>query len=258
MRIDEPYSIASQPHIRRATSLCFQRTMFSRTSVSVQLADRGARLLPPRQLDRAASGPRALRRAPPPRRDGWTAPAGETDSVREAKRSKPMPTTMSINDRKDLFSRAYVRAVASVAGYTATVPELDRDSVDLQLAGVGGGGTIRSPYLDLQLKCTGAEELSPTDFPLPLKIKNYDDLRATDLAVPRILVVVVVPPDIDDWLAVSEDQMIVRNCGYWHSLHGEPESENATTVTVRIDRERIFDVAGLQTLMQTVAAGGKP
>lgn len=167
-------------------------------------------------------------------------------------------TMMTLNDRKDLFSRAYVRAVASVAGYSASVPELDRDSVDLQLAGVGGRGTVRSPYLDLQLKCTGADTLASDDFGLPLKIKNYDDLRATDVAVPRVLVVVVVPTDIGEWLSVSEEELIMRNCGYWHSLYGQPDTENAHTVTVLIDRSKLFDVAGLEGLMATAAAGGSP
>jgi hypothetical protein len=45
-------------------------------------------------------------------------------------------TTMALNDRKDLFSRAYVRAVASVAGYMANAPELDRDTFDV--AGLEG------------------------------------------------------------------------------------------------------------------------
>jgi hypothetical protein len=165
---------------------------------------------------------------------------------------------MALNDRKDLFSRAYVRAVASVAGYMANAPELDRDSVDLQLTGVGGGGTVRAPYLDLQLKCTADDALASGAFAYPLKIKNYDDLRAADLATPRILVVVVVPTDIAEWLVTSESELAMRHCGYWHSLGGEPASTNTSTVTVAMDRTQPFDVAGLEGLMATIAAGETP
>jgi len=169
-----------------------------------------------------------------------------------------MPTTMPLNDRKDLFSRAYVRAVASVAGYSATVPELDRESVDLQLAGVGGGGTVRSPYLDLQLKCTGADSLTEDAFSHVLKRKNYDDLRATDLATPRLLIVTVVPTALEDWLEVSEEEMVVRHCAYWHSLYGADETDNTTGITVHIQRRNLFDPAGLESIMETIAAGDIP
>lgn len=165
---------------------------------------------------------------------------------------------MTTNDRKDLFSRAYIRAVASVAGYMATPPELDRDSVDFQLAGVGGRGTKHSPYLDVQVKCTGEDDLTAGDFGFPLSIKNYDDLRDTELAAPRILVVVIVPIDIDEWLEVSETQMTMRRSAYWHSLYAEPATTNATSVTVRINRANVFNVDGLSALMATVAAGGNP
>lgn len=167
-------------------------------------------------------------------------------------------TEMTLNDRKELFSRAYVRAVAAVAGYMATQPELDRDSVDLQLAGVGGQGTTHSPYLDVQVKCTGEDELAPGCFGHPLKIKNYDDLRETELAVPRVLIVVVVPTDIDGWLEVSEEAMLLRHCAYWRSLHGEPETSNTTSITIDIERANVFGVDALKRMMATAGEGQAP
>jgi Domain of unknown function (DUF4365) len=167
-------------------------------------------------------------------------------------------TIMILNDRKELFSRAYVRAVASVAGYMATQPELDRDSVDFQLAGVGGRGTKHSPYLDVQIKCTADDDLAPTRFGFPLPIKNYDDLRDTELAVPRILIVVIVPTAIERWLATSESEMVLRHCGYWRSLHNEPATDNTTSITVEINRANVFDVDGLQNLMAAVGDGDIP
>lgn len=167
-------------------------------------------------------------------------------------------TTMMLNDRKDLFSRAYIRAVASVAGYMATPPELDRDSVDFQLAGVGGRGTTNSPYLDVQVKCTGIDALSDGSFGFVLPVKNYDDLRDEELAVPRILVVLVVPTNIDEWLSVSETEMVLRKCGYWHSLRGEPATDNTTSITVSVSRANVFDVNALTNLMSIVAGGGAP
>ena len=37
---------------------------------------------------------------------------------------------MNLNEQKEQFSLAYIRAVAAQAGYQITKPELDNDSVD--------------------------------------------------------------------------------------------------------------------------------
>jgi len=84
---------------------------------------------------------------------------------------------MDINAKKEQFSQAYVQAVAAVAGYSWAKPCPDDDSIDLTLAAKGGGGTIRSPKLDVQVKCHAAEVLAEPSFSYALKIKNYDDLR---------------------------------------------------------------------------------
>src|SRR5581483_7510794 len=73
--------------------------------------------------------------------------AGISYSVRSSFR-------MDLSQKKQEFSNAYVKAVAAVCGYATHQPSVDDDSVDLGIAARGGGGTVRSPKLDLQLKCT--------------------------------------------------------------------------------------------------------
>lgn len=41
------------------------------------------------------------------------------------------------NDRAEALSRAYVSAVAAMAGYTISAPDFDRDSIDVV---IGAGG----------------------------------------------------------------------------------------------------------------------
>jgi hypothetical protein len=144
-----------------------------------------------------------------------------------------------------------------VAGFTIYVPVVDDDSVDLGLAASGELGTIRSPKLDLQLKCTSHDAAGET-LPFPLSTKNYNELRAENVLVPRILVVVVVPQDLTDWLVHSEDNLLVRHCGYWVSLRGMPESENVTSVTVHVPRSNQFTVEAVTQMMNSVANGGLP
>lgn len=104
------------------------------------------------------------------------------------------------NQRKEQFSKAYIQAVASVAGFSATTPTVDDDSVDLFVSGSGRDGTFASPRLELQAKGRNSGELIGEHFSYDLKFKNYNDLRLTNFLVPRILVVVLVPSDIEFWL----------------------------------------------------------
>ncbi len=60
---------------------------------------------------------------------------------------------MHEDQQKEQFSRAYVQAVAACAGFAWSVPSVDDDSIDMTLSQTGGRGTIRSPRLDVQIKC---------------------------------------------------------------------------------------------------------
>ena len=54
----------------------------------------------------------------------------------------------------------------------------------------------------------------------PLSLKNYDDLRSDSWA-PRLLIVVLLPTEEEEWLVHSEDELRMRHCGYWLSLAGD-------------------------------------
>jgi len=160
--------------------------------------------------------------------------------------------------QKEQFSRAYVQAVAACAGFSWSVPSVDDDSEDMILGRTGGTGTIRSPKLSLQLKCTSA--LTPTEdpFPFDIKIKNYDDLRDETVPIPRILVVVIVPDDVGDWLAHSEAEMVLRRCGYWVSLRALPTTPNTANITVEIPRTQTLTVQSLKEMMERIGSGALP
>jgi len=167
--------------------------------------------------------------------------------------------SMTLDMRKEEFSHAYVKAIAACAGFAWSKPSVDDDSVDLCLHQRGGGGTIRSPRLDLQLKCKASNPPDdPNGFSHSLKIKNYDDLRESNVQVPRILVVVLVPEDVNQWIDHQEPQMALRHCGYWHSLRGLGPSENAQGQTVRISRTNQFNVASLRNMMERIGNGELP
>ena len=164
---------------------------------------------------------------------------------------------MEVNQQKELFSKAYVRAVAAVAGFSVDRLELDFNSIDLQITAGSGEGSICFPELKLQLKCTSRDVIDGDRIRFPLKVKNYNDLRRNVL-VPRILVVVLVPDNLEDWMQQSEAEMCMRYCGYWISLRGMPETQKTTTVTVSLPRSNQFTVQTLKSMIQSISEGNSP
>ncbi|MEG5058532.1 DUF4365 domain-containing protein [Microcoleus sp. A2-C5] len=164
---------------------------------------------------------------------------------------------MELNQQKELFSKAYVRAVAAVAGFSVSQPEVDDDSIDLKIVARGGEGVVFSPELNLQLKCTSRDVLDGQFIRYPVRIKNYRDLIVNS-QVPRLLVVVLVPENLENWLQQSEDEMCMRYCTYWVSLRGLPERLNTANVTVELSRSNQFTVEALKSIMQRLSQGGLP
>lgn len=165
---------------------------------------------------------------------------------------------MDFNRQKEEFSNAFIQAVAATAGFGLARPWVDDDSVDWSIAQAGGSGTVRSPRLDLQLKSSSSVQIRDDVIPFPLKIKNYEDLRATNCLVPRILVVVLLPKEVDDWLELSDEQLVMRHCAYWMSLCGMEEVENESRVTVKVPIEQKFDTQSLSTIMELISKGERP
>jgi Domain of unknown function (DUF4365) len=165
---------------------------------------------------------------------------------------------MTIDEQKQQFSFAYIRAVAAAACIVVTQPSVDDDSVDLIFHQKGTGTVFRSPILEAQVKCTEAAAIQPGHIAYPLKLKNYNELRPTNLMAPRILIVVLVPDLLPDWLNHSEQELAMRRCGYWHSLRGMPTVPNNTSLTVHLPRINQFTVVQFQAMMARIGHGGQP
>jgi len=167
---------------------------------------------------------------------------------------------MYISNRQEQFSIAYIRAVTAVAGYDLSAPGVDDDSIDLVISARGPIGTYRSPRLELQLKAPFQRNVvNAKSMSYSLNKKNYDDLRYTDVYVPRILVVVVLADDINSWLYPSEEELVMKHCAYWISLRGEQELPTGQkSKSLRLSRDKIFNVEALESLMKIISNGGAP
>jgi uncharacterized protein DUF4365 len=159
-----------------------------------------------------------------------------------------MSLGMALTSQQECFGDAYLLAVAGVAGCATSNRRPDDDSIDWTLS----CRLPRRPKIDVQMKTWTGDDRVGDPIRYALKRKNYDDLIVTDVLAPRILVLVTIPKDIEEWMTLSAEQLIYRRCGYWASLRGQPESDNDKTVTVSVPRANLLTVQSLQDMMHRV------
>lgn len=164
---------------------------------------------------------------------------------------------MSFNTQKEDFSYAYVHAVAATAGYSlqSATRRLDDSGIDATITVPGTINSKRLPRFDIQIKCTSQDILKEQTINYRLTAKNYEELSYDNPFVPQLLVVVIVPDNVNDWLSQSEESLCLGRCGYWLSLRGQPQLTNQATITVEIPRQNIFNLDALRMIMRRVAAG---
>jgi hypothetical protein len=155
---------------------------------------------------------------------------------------------MTEEQQKEQFSIAYVRAVAAAARVNISRQEVDADSVDISFCVKSVAGNPVSPKLDAQLKCATELDGTETEWRYPLKIKNYRELIGTHY-VPRILIVVLIPTDVTNWVQQTAESLSLYRCGYWASLRELVPSNNETRVTVSIPKANLFSPAALKSLL---------
>ncbi|MCF0049565.1 DUF4365 domain-containing protein [Dyadobacter sp. LJ53] len=155
------------------------------------------------------------------------------------------------NKIKEEISLAYVLAVAAIKKFSTEITRVDNDSVDATIKYSGyldENSTLYSPEIKLQLKATSKPTIHGDQIHFALPIKNYNDLRARS-GTPRLLVVLCLCDSSDEWLMHSPDKLILKRCAYFINLRNYPDSENETSVTIKIPTTNLFSPEQVYELM---------
>lgn len=156
---------------------------------------------------------------------------------------------------REHLALAHTYAIASYVGCSWDVPRVDMDSVDVRLAlrnEEDPEAAVRSPEIALQVKGHTAEADERDAISFFLKKKNHEDLIKRS-ATPRLLVVVALPPNLEECVESTPSQLILRRCAYWLNLLGDAPTDNETGVTVSIPKNQVFDAVALKRLMTCAA-----
>lgn len=154
------------------------------------------------------------------------------------------------------LSYAYLHAIAVRGGFACsyTTRHLDDAGVDAQIREDGrllAEDSVHASFtLEIQLKATRVESTERDGrFPFVLPVRQYDKLRDTKIVAPRLLVVLYLPPNPEEWLNHSEQALVARRCAYWVSLRGAPASSNETRQTVYVPCRQVLSDTALTEIM---------
>ena len=154
---------------------------------------------------------------------------------------------------EESLSRAYVTAVAGMAGLSLSTTDFDY-GVDGAVRDVlkNNGRMFTSPFsIDYQLKATINWTLDAASGVIiyDLEAKNYNDIASRGDDDPRLfLFLLCLPKDRSDWLNVGPDWLMLKKCCYWYT-HAGRVSPNTSTVRIRIPQSNVLDTPTLRKLL---------
>lgn len=152
---------------------------------------------------------------------------------------------MQENTKKELASYAYISLLAIQSGFESRVSQsaLDAECVDMTLDYVGELHGVFGWTLSLQVKCTSQNMVKKDgDIHFPLDVRAYDKLRHRGNIHKHLLVVVLAPKNLVEWVSVERKtrSTTIKGCAYWLDLAGMPAKENATSVTLKIPEANLL------------------
>ncbi|MGW8728382.1 DUF4365 domain-containing protein [Streptomyces sp. NPDC055808] len=159
----------------------------------------------------------------------------------------------------EMLQDGYLRAVAAAAGCTMAKPEPD-DGIDWKLSHTSELHTADSQIdLKIQLKSTWTSAPNPANGFVSVNLSNnrLKLLAQTQVIVHRILVAMIVPEEVAEWVEASHDIFKLRHCAYWRSVTGVQPS-GKTYTAVRVSTSQIFDDVSLCGIMERLGKGGTP
>ena len=109
--------------------------------------------------------------------------------------------------------------------------------------------------LDIQAKSSVTARVEASEVIYSMEVKTYNDLRDTSVGTPRILVLLVLPRDEEQWVHIDQTRFMIRGSAYWMSLRGKGGGTNRERVTVSIPRSNLFTVESLKRIMDSVKHG---
>jgi len=171
---------------------------------------------------------------------------------------------LSKNNIESELGYAYLHAVASKAGLNCYINNRHSDDygtdATVEFFDKIPGTYITDVPLRIQLKSTYNYSLD-ANFNIKFQlnpVELYDKLRDFSGHPRRILVVLLLPKNSDDWLKCTPEDLVLKKAAYWVSLYNAPATDNKSTITIKIPKENLLTPENLISLCTRIAKNDVP
>jgi len=161
---------------------------------------------------------------------------------------------------KEGLSRAYVQAVGAKAQVLVSINDRSHDyGMDGSFHDVSilNGKRVESgTKIDFQLKATSIDVVRDehVQFSVDADLMNLLASRAkTPYSTRAILIVLCLPAQSEEWLELSEKELILRKCCYWTSISSF--TSNLYSATIKIPRSQVLMPETVRELLGKISQG---
>jgi hypothetical protein len=161
----------------------------------------------------------------------------------------------NLNEIQENLSFSYLHAITSKAGgiCTATARGEDNRGLDARLI-FTANGIYRQVEIGVQLKSTRTC-LTIVDSKISYAIhadqyKKYTQKSTTQL----LFVLFCLPENPNEWLNLTENELILKKCAYWTGLKNAP-SCTGDSITIHIPQRNLLSAEQLQSIVNRISNG---
>lgn len=161
--------------------------------------------------------------------------------------------TIPESHMKERLHRVYVNAVASRAGakYTESLTDYGLDVTIQDIKELPNGKFVDTGILfHCQLKATTKCELKPLEVIYDMEVEAYNKLVTWEGGI-CILVLFNLPIDVNEWLHLDEEKLLLKKCCYWSHITG-PISENSHSQRIMIPRIQQFTPDTVKNILNDI------
>lgn len=168
----------------------------------------------------------------------------------------PIPSSHT----KESLSLSFITAIAAKAGVACRVPqgvEYGTDAYLVKVKQLTNGKYRDTGYiLPIQIKATTTSLIRGDKVIYDIEAEAFNKLAEWEGDSQIILVLFCLPEDPDEWLLLSENELILKRCCYWHILE-KTSTSNKRTTRLEIPREQIFTPNIVESLFEKVKRYGE-
>ncbi|WP_354597414.1 DUF4365 domain-containing protein [Streptomyces sp. JL1001] len=153
------------------------------------------------------------------------------------------------------FAEGLVWALSCAAGLNPGKRVLDVDGVDIQIGFPGRSGTMRSPFIEAQVKSCSNPSYVGNSFSYSIPVHNYNDLIGqvgVELATRRYLFLVHTPAVKSEYVISTESSSDFHHAIYWVDImdHEPIDPETQSWKSVHVPKSNLLTMESLTRLVK--------